>query len=175
MSFLELARKRYSVRSYKDVPIEREKLMYVLEAGRIAPSAVNRQPRYFIVVQEKELKNKIVSTYGKDWISEAPVIIAVCGDHSTSWHRADGKDHSDIDVAIAIDHMTLAAADLGLGTCWVCSFDTKKCHSYLNLPEHLEVIALLPIGYPTGEADVTRHESKRKKIDEIVYWDGFNK
>ncbi len=168
---MNLAQKRYSVRKYKDIPVEEEKLTQILEAGRLAPSAVNFQPLYFIVLRDKEIKQKVSSTYHRDWILQAPVLIVICGAHQKSWRRPDGKDHCDIDAAIAIDHMTLAAADLGLGTCWVCMFDSWQCHRILNLPSHLETIALLPLGYPAEEQ--SRPEKKRKKLEEIVRWDGF--
>ncbi|HOQ17014.1 MAG TPA: nitroreductase family protein [Defluviitaleaceae bacterium] len=170
MSFLELAKKRYSVRSYLDKPVEKEKLLQVLEAARIAPSAVNKQPWHFIVVTDKIIKNKIAETYPRDWFKTVPAVIVVCGDHSKSWKRNDGKDHCDIDVAIAIDHMTLAATDLGLGTCWVCAFDAKQCHKALELPENLEVVALLPIGYP---ADTAPESKKRMELSEIVSWEKY--
>lgn len=172
MNFLDLAKRRYSVRKFKNKPIEEEKLNYVLEAGRVAPSACNFQPWYFIVVKDEELKKKVADTYGRDWIYKAPVIIAACGDHSQSWHRADGKDHCDIDVAISVTHMTLAAAEQGLGTCWVCAFDAKKCHEVLELPENMEVIALIPIGYPDDAVDPDRHAIKRKDMGQIVKIEG---
>lgn len=175
MSFLELAKRRYSVRKYRNDPVEEEKLMQVLEAGRIAPSAVNFQPWQFIVLRDEEIKKKVAASYSKDWLLQAPVIIVVCGDHSKSWRRADGKDHCDIDVAIATDHMTLAAADLGLGTCWICAFNSMQCSKILGLPSHIEPMVLLPLGYPADEADVNRHASKRKKLEEIVHWDGYKK
>lgn len=175
MSFIDLAKKRFSVRSYKGVPVEEEKIKQVLEAGRIAPSAVNFQPVYFIVLRDEEQKKKVASAYKRDWIQKAPVIIVVCGDHSKSWRRADGKDHCDIDAAIAIDHMTLAATELGLGTCWVCAFDSMECHDSLGLPSNLETIALLPLGYPDNQADMGRHETKRKRLEDLVSWDKFNR
>lgn len=175
MSFLELAKRRYSVRKYKNEMVEEEKIKQVLEAGRVAPSAVNFQPVQFIVLQEEEIRQKVASTYGKQWIQEAPVLIVVCGDHQVSWRRRDGKDHCDIDAAIAIDHMTLAAADLGLETCWVCAFNAWECSKILGLPSNLEPIALLPLGYPADEVDINRHDTKRKKLEEIVHWNGYNK
>ncbi len=175
MSFIELAKKRCSVRSYSDLPVEREKIIKVLEAGRVSPSACNFQPRYFIVVQDENLKENISKAYPRDWFKKAPVIIVVCGDHNQSWKRGDGKDHSDIDVAIAIDHMTLQAAELGLGTCWVCAFDAQLCHEILQLPEHMEVVALLPMGYPEKLSDIERHDKDRKFLNDIVGWDGYNK
>lgn len=171
MTFLELAKKRYSTRSFKNTPVEEEKLKQILEAGRVAPSAVNFQPLYFIVLRDEELRKKVAATYAREWLSEAPVIIVICGDHSKSWRRADGKDHCDIDAAIAIDHMTLAATELGLGSCWVCAFNSMQCHQILKLPPHIETIALLPVGYPADKSDPERHATKRKKMEEIVFWD----
>lgn len=165
MSLLDIAKSRYSVRGYENRPVETEKLLKVLEAGRLAPSAVNFQPVHFIVVTEAEEKKKIYETYPRGWLEEAPVIIVACGDHKLSWKRNDGKDHCDIDVAIAVDHMTLAAADLGLGSCWICAFDAKKCQELFKLPDNLEPMVLLPIGYPKSER-IT--EAKRKSLDEIV-------
>ncbi|MDW7674163.1 MAG: nitroreductase family protein [Bacillota bacterium] len=175
MSFLELAKRRYSVRKFKSKGVEEEKLKQVLEAGRLAPSAVNFQPVQFVVLQEEEIRQQVASTYSRDWLMGAPVIIVVCGDHQTAWRRRDGKDHCDIDAAIAIDHMTLAAADLGLGTCWVCAFDSMSCSKVLGLPSNLEVIALIPLGYPADEVDINCHEKMRKKLDEIVHWNGYKK
>ncbi len=175
MSFIDLAKKRYSVRKYRNTPVEAEKLLHVLEAGRVAPSAVNYQPLFFVVVQDVEMRKDIATTYHRPWILDAPVIIVVCGDHSRSWRRSDGKDHLDIDAAIAIDHMTLAAADIGLGTCWVCMFDSMLCHKILNLPPHVEAVALLPLGYPADKTDPERHATQRKRLEEMVFWDGFGK
>ena len=171
MSFLELAQKRYSVRRYKDQPVEQDKILQVLEAARTAPSAVNYQPWHFIVAVEEEVKDKISEAYPRDWFKQAPVVIVACGDHDQSWKRNDGKDHCDVDVAIAVDHLTLAAADLGLGTCWVCAFNAEKVHSALELPDNLEVIALIPIGYPKEDIP---SEKKRKSLDELVSWNKYN-
>ncbi|NLL51392.1 MAG: nitroreductase [Peptococcaceae bacterium] len=171
MAFIEIARKRYSVRKYKDLDIEKEKILQILEAARIAPSAVNYQPWHFIVLTEKKLIEQIAEVYPAKWLAKAPVIIVACGDHSKSWKRKDGKDHCDIDLAIAIDHITLAAADLGIGSCWVCAFEAAKCHEILSLPEHLEPVALLPMGYPLEETPPAKN---RKNIDEIVSWEGYS-
>jgi len=173
MEFIELAKQRYSCRSYQDKTVDEGKLLKVLEAGRIAPSAVNFQPWHFIVIKEEENKKKICSAYKRDWLQQAPVIIVVCGDHSVSWKRADGKDHCDIDIAITVTHMTLMAAEQGLGTCWVCNFDMQKCSEVLNLPKHIEPMVLLPIGYPADIVDTERHSSKRKPLEMIVYKEKF--
>lgn len=167
MSFLDLAHSRYSVRKFSDARVEKEKLLKVLEAARLAPSAVNYQPINLVIITDEVVKAKLAEAYNRQWFKQAPVIIAACGDHSLSWKRSDGKDHCDIDVAIAVDYMTLAAADLGLGTCWVCAFDAEKAHDILELPDNLEVIVLLPLGYP---ADDGTGEKRRKSLDDIVSW-----
>ncbi len=173
MKFIELARQRFSVRNYLSKPIEREKLEYVLEAARIAPSACNIQPWHFIVAEEETIRKRVASSYGGRWIDSAPAIIVACGNHSQAWKRRDCKDHTDVDISIAVDHMTLAAAEIGLGTCWVCALDPVKCKEVLGLPEELEPIALIPIGYPDQQTDTTRHTSARKNLDDIVSWNGF--
>lgn len=171
MSFLEIAKKRFSLRNYKPDAVSEEDLNYVLEAGRVAPSAVNYQPWKFLVIQEKENLEKIHELYHRDWFKQAPVVIIIFADHSQAWKRAEGKDHADIDVAIAADHMTLAAADRGLGTCWICNFDKHKTVDFFNLPEHLEPVVFLPLGHPDAETDTERHTSKRKPMKEIVWFE----
>ena len=170
MSLFELMKERCSVRKFTDQPVEREKLQQILGAARIAPSAANRQPWHFIVLQDQALKEQISSHWG----AIAPVIIVICGDHSNSWHRKDGKDHCDIDAAIAVDHMTLMVTELGLGSCWVCAFNNIRTSELLGLQEQLEPIALLPLGYPAEVADPDRHKTQRKPLDEIVSWDGYS-
>lgn len=169
MNFIELATQRYSVRNFEPQPIEKDKLQYVLEAARIAPSAANFQPWQFLVITESELLKKIQTTYHRSWFVTAPAVIIALGDHARGWHRAsDGKDFTEIDVAIAVDHLTLAAAEKGLGTCWVCNFDAAKCCEMINAPENLEAIALIPIGYPVVEP---RSAKKRKPMDDLVHWE----
>jgi nitroreductase len=170
MTFLELAKKRYSVRNYLSKPIEDEKLQYILECGRIAPSAANYQPWIIYVIRDESLKKRIHETYGRDWFRQAPVILVICGNHNQAWKRSDGKDHTDIDISIIVDHITLAAADVGLGTCWICNFDTKKCREILQLPEQIEPIAYLPVGYPAQSTDDNSRHLKRKDMNEIIRW-----
>jgi len=170
-NFLELAKKRYSARSYLNKPVEEEKLNYILECGQVAPSAANFQPWKIFVVREPALKAKLGETYGGEWLMEAPVILVFCGDHNQGWKRKDGKDHTDIDVSIIIDHVTLAAAEQGLGTCWICNFDVRKCTEILRLPDHLEPIAYLPLGYPDDEPADSKKHLKRKPLNEIVQFD----
>jgi len=171
MSFLDLAKSRFSLRSYKPDAVSDDDLNYVLEAGRVAPSAVNYQPWKFLVVKEKENLEKIHALYHREWFQQAPVVIIIFADHSQAWNRADGKDHADIDVAIAADHMTLAATDKGLGTCWICNFDKQKTVEFFNLPKHLEPVVFLPLGYPDSETDIERHKEKRKPMEDIVWFE----
>lgn len=171
MNFLELAKNRYSERNYKSDPVSENDLKYILEAGRIAPSAVNYQPWKFLVIQDPLILKGVHELYHRNWFRQAPVVIIILADHRASWKRADGKDHADIDTAIAADHMTLAAADRGLATCWVCNFDKEKTVRHFNLPEHLEPIVFLPLGIPAGEHNSNRHNEMRKPLSEIVFFE----
>jgi nitroreductase len=170
MDFLQLAKNRYSSRKYKIKPVEQEKILAVLEAARVAPSAVNKQPWMFHVFSTPEGLSLISECYHREWFKKAPVVILACADHNQSWHRADGKDHADIDLAIAIDHMTLQATSLGLSTCWVCNFDAIKTKEVLQLPANIEPIAFMPLAYPDDETNPERHTSLRKPLEQIVNW-----
>jgi nitroreductase len=171
MDFKTLMSSRYSVRKYKPEILTKELINEVLEAGRIAPTAVNRQPFVFVVVNDPEKLKLLQEAYPRDWFKQAPQVIVVCGDHKTAWKRSvDGKDHTDIDLAIATDHMTLRATELGLGTCWVCNFDPAKVSKTLNLPGHLEPAVLLPIGHPE---EVEVPQKNRKSLSELVVFNGY--
>ncbi len=171
MDFIQLARQRYSSRLYKKQEVEKEKLFAILEAARIAPSATNKQPWLLYVLRKEDDLQKIKACYTREWFKEVPLVIVACADHSMSWKRADGKDHADVDVTIAVDHMTLAATSLGLATCWVCNFDKQKTIDTLNLPSHIEPIVMLPIGYPDDQCNPNRHTASRKMLTEIVRWE----
>ena len=174
MEFKDLVKKRYSVREFKSEAVERDKIEIILEAGRMAPSAVNFQPWYFIVVRDPNILSKLHECYTREWFKTAPVVIVICGDHSQAWHRkSDAKDHTDVDAAIAVDHMTLQAADIGLGSCWVCNLNPYTTKDVLGLPSHIEPIAMLPIGYPSENTDLSSMVKKRKPFNEIVSWDKF--
>lgn len=166
MDFLDLVKTRYSVRSYEQKEIESSKLDYIMECVRLAPSAVNYQPWKFAIITEPERLAALKTAYPREWIQTAPCIIVACADHTQSWHRkVDNKDHADIDLSIAIEHLCLAAAEQGLGTCWVCNFDVDTCREVMQLPSHIEPIALIPIGYPSEQ---TIPEKKRKTLEEIM-------
>ncbi len=170
MDFIELARHRFSARSFLNKPVEKEKLEYVLNAARVAPSAVNKQPYHIYIICENPLRKEINETYNREWFKQAPVVIAVFTDAKLSWkHPVNFKDHADIDAAIAIDHMTLAATSIGLATCWVCNFNFEKLKIILKVTDpELNPVALLPIGYTDSEIDEFRHNEKRKRIDDFV-------
>ncbi|MGC8823291.1 MAG: nitroreductase family protein [Bacteroidales bacterium] len=169
-AFLELAKSRYSSRKYKTIPVERDKLVLLLEAARIAPTAANRQPFVLYVITDEKLRSEICTTYHREWLKDAPVIIVGCINKAEAWVRSDGKNHGDIDLAIAIDHLTLQAAELGLATCWICNFDVKKCSQLLELPENMEPAVILPIAYPDDEDKKLSHLNNRKSLDKIVIW-----
>jgi len=171
MNFNELARRRYSVRSYQSTQIEKEKLIQIVEAALLAPSAVNFQPWKFVIVTEPALLNSLHECYHRDWFKSAPACIVAIGDHDKGWHRpSDDKDYTDIDVAIAVDHLMLAATEIGLGTCWICHFNAEKCAEIFNLSSNFEPIALIPIGYPLPG---TIPEKKRKPFEQAVLWNRF--
>lgn len=170
MNFIEIAKKRYSVRSYKDKKVEEEKLQKILEAAHVAPTAANRQPVRLIVVQSKEGLGKIgkgANLYG------APLAIIVCADHSRAWVRPfDKKQTSDIDASILTDHMMLQATESGLGSVWICYFEPDVIRKEFDLPDNLEPVNILAVGYSDEEAaDPERHSETRITVDELVSYE----
>lgn len=170
-SFYSLVNDRYSCRAYTPEPVSRELLLAVLDTARLAPSACNRQPWQFIVADTQELREAVCAAYSRDWVKDVQTFIIACGDHSKAWHREDGKDHTDVDVAIAVEHICLAATSLGLSTCWICNFDAGSVRRSFNIPEDLEPVAIIPVGYAVPGTPLP--EKKRKPLDEIVRWGRF--
>ncbi|MCR3923500.1 MAG: nitroreductase family protein [Firmicutes bacterium] len=172
MKFLELAKKRCSVRKYEDKPVEQEKLERILEAARVAPTAANRQPHRILVVKTADGLAKLKKAGN---VYEAPLAFVICADHATSWKRPiDGKDVADIDATIVTTHMMLEAADLGLDSIWVCFFDPATIKNEFALPEGVEPINILGIGYVAGDVKAPeRHEVDRKPLAETVYYETF--
>lgn len=170
MDVFEAIQQRRSVRSWKDKPVEDDKLEQVLEAGRLAPSASNRQEWRFVVVRDPELRRELIeAANGQDFVGEAPVVIVACAvkhDHIMSCEHPCFL----IDLAIAVDHMTLAARELGLGTCWIGAFKQEEVRDVLGIPDTVEVVSLLPMGYPTAWPDA----KPRKPVDEAVCYDGWS-
>ena len=163
MSFLDLVKQRYSCRSYQEKSVEQEKLDYVMECVRFAPSAVNKQPWMFRVVKNDAEKENLRECYSRDWFNTAPMYIICSILHDEEWVRKDGKHHGDIDIAIAVEHLCLAATEQGLATCWVCNFDAEKCKQLFTFAENEEPAVLIPIGYAADEAK----EKKRKDMAQI--------
>lgn len=164
MEILKAILSRQSIRAYDPRDVEEEKLLRVLESGRLSPSAGNRQERRFIVIKEaKTRKSLSEAAKNQKFVAEAPVVIAACS-VETDYTMMCGQLAYPIDTAIAVDHMTLQAAEEGLGTCWIGAFDEKKVKKILNIPEDVRVVSLLPLGYPS---DIPAPRS-RKSLDEIV-------
>lgn len=162
-----LAEQRYSCRAYSDRKVERDTTLTVLDVARLAPSACNRQPWLFLVAESEEKREAILGSYDREWVRTAPSFIVACGLHDEAWHRGcDGKDHTDVDVSIAVEHLCLAATSLGLATCWICNFDPKTLSEAFELPEGVEPVAVISIGYPADGTEAPA--KKRKALDEIV-------
>lgn len=172
MNYLELAKKRYSARKFTEKPIKEEDLTTILEAGRVAPTAANKQPQRILVIQTKEGLNKL--TKGARFYN-APLVLIVCADKSKAWVRkSDGKNTSDIDASIVTDHMMMTAADLGLDTLWMTWFDPTIIREEFNIPEDFEAVNLLAIGYNADPSlSSERHNETRKKIEETVFFENF--
>ena len=166
MEVFEAIRTRRSVRAFKSTPIPEDKIMLILEAGRLAPSAGNIQPWHFIVVRDAEKRKRLSKARWAKFLAEAPVVIVGCGDQRASprWFH--------VDVAIAMQNMVLATTGEGLGTCWVGSFNEEEVRELLKIPENYRVVALLAVGYPREKIDVTskilHFVQRRKKLSEIV-------
>jgi nitroreductase len=167
MDVAEAIRTRRSVRRYHPRKVEKKKLMAILEAARLAPSAGNRQEWRFIVVQDPQTRKKLAdAASNQTFVAEAPVVIVCCAETDGHIMRC-GQLSYPIDVAIAIDHMTLKAVEEGLGTCWIGAFYEDKVKSILGIPPRIRVVELLTLGYP---ADSPRPKV-RKKIEEIVKYE----
>lgn len=165
MNFKELCRARYSVRAYKPDAIPADKMEYIKECVRLAPSAVNKQPWKFFVIDDEENRRKLQQCYERDWFAQAPAYILVCSHAAEAWtRRYDDKNHADIDNAIAVEHLCLAATEQGLGTCWVCNFRVQLCRELFNLPEELYPFAIIPIGFP---AEAETPEKLRKETEDV--------
>jgi nitroreductase len=167
MAFSELIKTRYSVRAYKPDPVEDEKLEQVLEAARLAPTAANLQPFRFIVIRTKGREAELQRIYHRAWFTQAPVILCVCSIPAEGWVRVDGKGYTDVDAAIAMDHLILAATDLGLGTCWIAAFDPAAAREVLGLPDGVEPIAFTPLGYPASRPTA----KQRKSLADMVRYE----
>jgi len=170
--FITLAEKRYSVRTFKEQAVEQQKLDLVLRAGQVAPTAVNLQPQRILVINREEDLAKLDAC--TRYRFQAPLALLVCYDQTVSYKRRyDGKDSGEIDASIVTTHMMLAAADIGLGTTWVMSFDPEKIMTACQVPEHYVPVALLVMGYPADDATPSQSHEKRHAIEETVFYHSF--
>jgi nitroreductase len=169
MDIYEAIRKRTSVRGYRSIPVESEKLGRILDAARLAPSGKNGQPWTFIVVRDAETRAKLVDACkGQAFVGEAPVVICVCGREELAYQKMGGYWNSlPVDVGIAFEHLMLAAAAEGLGTCWIGAFIEEEVRKLLQVPAEVKIIALTPVGYPAEEHAF----GPRRKLEEMVMYD----
>jgi nitroreductase len=166
MTFKELIEQRYSVRSYRPDPVAEETLNGILHAARMAPTANNQQPFQLIVIHTQGREEALKRIYNRDWFVEAPLVICACGLPDGAWRHKNGKNYVDVDVAIAMDHLILAATEAGLGTCWIAAFDHQAARQVLGIPASVVPIAFTPLGYP---ADKPKPKERRPLGDLVRY------
>jgi nitroreductase len=168
MEFSELIAARYSVRAYLPDPVEDEKLFHVLEAARLAPTAANRQPFQLVVVHTAGRQAEIGRIYHRPWFVQGPLVIAVCAISSQAWVRESDRFNARlIDATIVADHLILAAANLGLGTCWIANFNVNAAREVLSLPDDVEPVIFTPLGYPADQPS----PKTRKTLAELVRYE----
>ena len=171
MSFFELAKERFSVRNFSDKAIEEEKLNQIIQAGRVAPTAKNKQPQKIYVLQSKEAVEKVKTL--SPCIYDAPTVLLICYDESAVWYnsRRPGYNSGEMDATIVCTHMMFAAWELGVGSCWVGVFDDKEVSATFELPENIKPVALLPIGYPAKDAvpNEKLHNSFRPQEETVIF------
>jgi nitroreductase len=161
LKFEEVIEKRRSIRKFKDTPVSRENILKILEAARIAPSASNRQPWHFIVVEDKETIKKLAK---QEWAAKAPAMIVGLADQAASPNWCSN------DLGIAFEHIVLAVTNLGLGACWMGQIGREELvKGLLGIPDNYKVVVVLPLGYP-DEAPVPK---ERKSLDAIVSWEKY--
>lgn len=170
MELMEVIRKRRSVRAYKHQEVSADTLRTILEAARLAPSASNRQPWKFLVVRDPEKRRLLAeAANGQSFVGEAPVVIAGVALRTSHVMSCEVPSYA-VDLAIAMDHIALAAADEGLGTCWIGAFSQPRARQMLGVPDQYKIVALMPLGYP---ADSPRPKV-RKSLDDIVCYESFS-
>ena len=168
MNVIDSIKMRKSVRTFLDKPVENEKLIQILDAARLAPSAFNRQRWRFLIVRDIQTRAELIKRAKiPPFVGKAPIIIVACAKTDSCMMRY-GQPCYPIDVAIALDHITLAAVEFGLGSCWISSFDENKVKQILKIPEEIRIIALMLLGYSSDPSIV---DKQRLPIDQIVKYD----
>ena len=166
MDLWEAVRGRRSIRAYRPEAVPQDKIAKVLEAARLAPSACNKQPWHFFAVTDPLKRADLKAAYGKEWFWKAPAVIVACARPQEAWVRFDKTSYAWVDVAIAFDHLTLAAHAEGLGTCWIGAFKPEEVRRVLSLPNDLEPVAMTPLGWPAAAG----RPAQRKSLGEITTW-----
>ncbi len=168
LELFEAIKNRRSIRKYQETEVEKEKILKVLDAARLAQSAANRQPYGFVVTTDKETIKKLSSAANQEWI--APVMIAVCVNPKESWIRKDNEEFWKVDAGLTMQNLSLGAYAKGLGTCWIAAFDEEKVKKILGIKNPMRVVAMTPLGYP---AEKKGPITNRKSIDEIVHYENW--
>jgi nitroreductase len=173
MPFLDLARRRYSVRRYRPDAVPDALLADVLEAARIAPTAANRQPFRVIVIRTAGREAELRRIYDREWFVSAPLVLCVVAVRGEAWSRTmyDGRSHADVDATIVMDHMILAATDAGLGTCWIAAFDPAAAREVLGIPPEGEPMLFTPLGWPADTPEASPRHVQRRPLEELVRHD----
>lgn len=167
MNFLQLTQQRQSVRKYSEAPVAKADIDYIMECVRMAPSACNRQPWQFVIVESDEAKQKLRQCYDRSWFATAPLYIVCLKNTEENWVRPeDNHAHGDIDLAIAIEHLCLAATERNLGTCWVCNFNVDLTRKIFATGP-MEPVAIIPIGHIASDCPIV--DKKRKPFEEITH------
>lgn len=172
MNFLELVKDRYSVRKFDSKKVEKEKLDLILEAGRVAPTAVNYQPQRILVLDSEESLSKLKET--TPYHFNAPLALVICYDNVTSWKNSIEEDEGIVDASIVTTHMMLQAAEIGIGSTWVGSFDFEKLREVFDIPEFLTPVAILPLGYPAENSKPIKLHFNRFDLKETVFYNSFD-
>ncbi|HEK85811.1 MAG TPA: nitroreductase [Candidatus Aminicenantes bacterium] len=170
MEFNDLIKARYSVRAYRPDPVSEDKLNRILEAARLAPTADNRQAFKLIVTRTRGREEELRRLYHREWFIQAPIIIGIVTVPQAAWVRRDGKNYAEVDAAIVMDHLILAAANEGLGTCWIGAFNPEAAREIFSLPANIEPVAFTPLGYPADSPQ----PKKRKKLEELICYDRWS-
>lgn len=168
-NFYDLYWRRKSVREFSDRVVEPEKIDRLLESLRRAQSAANRQPWQFVVIVDKDERAAISDVFTKEGFKKAPLLIVACADSSQAWtRRADKVNYAWVDVTIAVTEMIGAATAEGLGSCWVAAVDPALVRGKLGIPEHIEIVAIIAVGYP--EKELVTEDKARKSLAEIIHY-----
>ena len=172
MEYSQLIKERYSVRKFSDRPVEESKVTAILEAARLAPTAVNKQPQRILVLRDAASMEKLKAC--TPYAFNAPMALAVCCRRDEAWVRPyDGDNSAIVDAAIVATHLMLAVHDIGLGSTWVGHFDPEAFRQAFTLPDNVTPVAVFPIGYPAADASPSPQHEKRRSLNETVLYESF--